>query len=51
MDGGIGRGSSEIQMVAAARTTESSGMVRASVLVGSGGADSDGGCAGRRYWW
>jgi hypothetical protein len=33
MDGGIGRGSGEMQMVAAARTTESSGMVRD---VGSG---------------
>jgi hypothetical protein len=33
MDGGIGRGSSEMRMVAAAWTTESSGMVRG---VGSG---------------
>jgi hypothetical protein len=33
MDGGIGRGSGEMRMVAAARTTESSGMVRG---VGSG---------------
>jgi hypothetical protein len=33
MDGGIGMGSGEMRMVAAARTTESSGMVRG---VGSG---------------
>jgi hypothetical protein len=33
MDGGIGRGSGEMRMVAAARTTESSGMVRG---IGSG---------------
>jgi hypothetical protein len=45
MDGGIGRGSSEMRMVAAVRTTKSSGM-GASVLVGSGGADSCGGGAG-----
>jgi hypothetical protein len=37
MDGGIGRGSSEMRMVAVARTTESS-------LVGNGGS------AGRRFW-
>jgi hypothetical protein len=49
MDGGIGRGSGEMWMVAAARTTESSGMVRgvssgrqrrcgvAPLVVGSGG--------------
>lgn len=37
MDGGIGRGSGEMRMVAAARTTESS-------LVGNGGG------VGRRFW-
>jgi hypothetical protein len=37
MDGGIGRGSSEMRMVAVAWTTESS-------LVGNGGG------AGRRFW-
>jgi hypothetical protein len=48
---GIGMGSSEMRMVAVARTTESRGWCGASVLVGSGGADSGGGDAGRRRWW
>jgi hypothetical protein len=37
MDGSIGRGSSEMRMVAAARTTES-------ILVGNGGG------TGRQFW-
>jgi hypothetical protein len=49
---GIGMGNGKMRMVAAAQTTESSGMVRGVDSGRQGGADSGGGGGvGRCRWW